>query len=110
MSNAYTWSFPTLSAYPSYEGETDVVFTVHWLLNGTDGNGHTGSVYGTVGVTYAAGSPFTPYASLTEAQVQAWTVEALGPEQVASLEANIDNQIQQQVSPTVVNLPPPWAA
>jgi len=110
MSNTYTWSFPTLSAYPSYEGETDVVFTVHWVMNGTDGNGHSGSVYGTVGVTYADGSPFTPYADLTEAQVTAWVIESLGAERVAELETSIDNQIQQQVSPTVVDLPPPWAA
>jgi hypothetical protein len=110
MPNTYSWSFPTLSAYPSYEGETDVVFTVHWVLNGTDGNGHSGSVYGTVGVTYAAGTPFTPYASLTEEQVQAWVIDALGAEQVAEYEANIDNQIEQQVSPIVVNLPPPWVA
>ena len=86
------------------------MFTVHWVLNGTDGNGHSGSVYGTVGVTYVASEPFTPYASLTETQVTAWTTEGLGPEQVAGLEANIDNQIQQQVSPSVINLPPPWAA
>jgi TRAP-type mannitol/chloroaromatic compound transport system substrate-binding protein len=110
MSNTYTWSFPTLSAYPSAEGETDVVFTVHWVLNGTDGNGHSGSVYGTVPVTYTAGGPFTPYANLTEAQVTAWTTEGLGADRVAELQANIDNQIQQQVSPTVVDLPPPWAA
>lgn len=110
MSNTYTWSFPTLAAYPTYEGETDVVFTVHWVLSGSDGDGHSGSVYGAVNVTYAAGTPFTPYADLTEEQVQGWVVEALGPEQVAVYEANIDNQIEQQVSPTIVNLPPPWVA
>ena len=110
MSNTYTWSFPTLTAYPSDAGQTDVVFTVHWVLTGTDGNGHTGSVYGTVGVTYTAGEPFTPYAQLTEAQVQGWTTTALGAEQVAALEANIDAQIQQQITPTSVNLPPPWSA
>lgn len=110
MSNTYTWSFPTLTAYPQSEGQTDVVFTIHYVLNGTDGNGHNGSVYGTVGVTYTAGEPFTPYAQLTEAQVQGWTVAALGAEQVAAMEANIDAQIQQQISPSVVNLPPPWSA
>ena len=110
MSNTYTWSFTTLTAYPSDAGQTDVVFTVHWVLTGTDGNGHTGSVYGTVGVTYTAGEPFTPYAQLTEAQVQGWTTTALGAEQVAALEANIDAQIQQQITPTSVNLPPPWSA
>jgi len=110
MPNTYSWSFPTLSAYPSTEGETDVVFTVHWVLNGADGNGHNGSVYGTVPVTYVAGDPFTPYADLTEAQVQDWTTTTLGAEQVAALEANIAAQIQQQISPTSVNLPPPWSA
>jgi hypothetical protein len=110
MANTYTWSFPTLTAYPTYESQTDVVYTVHWVLNGTDGNGHNGSVYGTVGLTYEAGSPFTPYAQLTEAQVQGWTTAALGAEQVAALEANIDQQIQQQITPTSVNLPPPWSA
>jgi len=110
MANTYTWSFPSLSAYPSAEGETDVVFTVHWVLKGTDGNGHSGLVYGSIPVTYTAGGPFTPYASLTEAQVTSWTTEGLGADRVAELQANIDNQIQQQVSPTVVDLPPPWAA
>jgi len=110
MANTYTWSFPTLTAYPTYESQTDVVYTVHWVLSGTDGNGHTGSVYGTVGVTYTAGEPFTPYAQLTEAQVQGWVTSALGATQVSALEANIDQQIQQQVTPTSVNLTPPWGA
>jgi len=109
MSNTYTWSFPTLTAYPQAEGQTDVVYTVHWVLTGTDGT-YTGSVYGTVGLTYVAGSPYTPYAQLTEAQVQGWTTTTLGAEQVAALEANIDAQIQQQITPTSVNLPPPWSA
>ena len=109
MAITYTWSFPTLTAYPQSEGQTDVVYTVHWVLTGTDGI-YTGSVYGTVGLTYVAGSPYTPYANLTEAQVQSWTTTALGAEQVAALEANIDAQIQQQITPTSVNLPPPWSA
>jgi len=108
MANTYTWSFPTLTAYPTYESQTDVVYTVHWVLSGTDGNGHNGSVYGTVGLTYVAGSPYTPFAQLTESQVQGWVTSALGATQVSALEANIDQQIQQQITPTSVNLTPPW--
>ena len=110
MSNTYSWSFPVLTSYPTYESQTDVVYTVHWVLTGNDGNGHTGSVYGTQALEYVAGSPFTPYAQLTEAQVQGWVVDAMGPTQVAALEANIDGQIQQQITPTSVNLPPPWVS
>jgi len=109
MSITYTWNITAMDCYPQSEGQTDVVFTVHWTLNGTDGT-YNGSVYGTVGVTYTAGEPFTPYAQLTEAQVQGWTTASLGAEQVAALEANIDAQIQQQITPTSVNLPPPWSA
>jgi len=109
MANTYSWSFPVLTSYPTYESQTDVVYVVHWVLNGTDGNGHDGSVYGTQSVTYEAGSPFTPYANLTEPQVQGWVTDAMGPDRVAELQANIDGQIQQQISPTSVNLPPPWA-
>ena len=109
MPNPYAWTFPTLAAYPEYASQTDVVYTVHWVLTGTDGNGHDGSVYGTQSVTYEAGSPFTPYANLTEPQVQGWVTDAMGPDRVAELQANIDGQIQQQISPTSVNLPPPWA-
>ena len=110
MANTYTWSFPTLTAYPTYESQTDVVYTVHWVLSGTDGNGHNGSVYGKVNLTYVAGSAFTPFAQLTESQVQGWVTSALGATQVSALEANIDQQIQQQVTPTSVNLTPPWSA
>jgi hypothetical protein len=33
----------------------------------------------------------------------------MGAEQVASIEANIDQQIENQINPPVVQLPLPWA-
>jgi len=110
MANTYTWVITAMDAYPQQAGQTDVVFTVHWTLNGTDGNGHNGSVYGTVGVTYTAGEPFTPYAQLTQAQVTGWVTAALGAEQVAAYEANISAQIENQINPTVVSPALPWTS
>ena len=109
MANTYTWAFPVLTAYPEYASQTDVVYIVHWTLTGTDGDGHSGSLYGTQSLEYVAGTPFTPYAQLTEAEVQGWVTDAMGAAGVAALEANIDAQIQQQIAPISVNLPPPWA-
>jgi hypothetical protein len=97
-----------MDCYPQAEGETDVVFTSHWTLFGTDGT-YKGFVYGTVGLTYQAGSPFTPYDQLTQPQVIGWTQDALGAELVASYEANVAQQIENQINPTVVVLPLPWA-
>lgn len=109
MSTTYTWVINALDCYPEADGEQDVVFTVHWTLNGEEA-GFTGSVYGTVGVTLDEGSTFTPYADLTEAQVVGWVQAALGAEQVAAYEANVTQQINDQVVPPVVTPPLPWSA
>jgi hypothetical protein len=97
-----------MDAYPELDGETDVVFSVHWQLNGTDGT-YSGSVYGSVGVTLDEGSAFTPYASLTQAQVIGWVQDALGEEQVTAYEANVAQQIENQINPPVVTPPLPWS-
>lgn len=108
MTITNTWAVVQMDAYPEYEDETDVVFNVHWTLVGTDGT-YSGSVYGSVGVTLDEGSTFTPYADLTEAQVIGWVQAALGEEQVASYEANVAQQIADQIDPPVVTPPLPWA-
>ena len=109
MANAYTWVIEAMDCVPQEDGQTDVVIIVHWRLIGTDGQ-YTGAVYGTVNVTYTPGSPFTPYADLTQDQVIGWVQTVMGPEQVASYEANVAAQIEAQINPPVVTLPLPWAS
>jgi hypothetical protein len=108
MAITNTWSIQQLDAYPELDGQTDVVFSVHWTLVGTDGT-YNGSVYGSVGVTLDPDAPFVPYASLTQAQVIGWVQDALGEEQVASYEANVAQQIENQINPPVVTPPLPWS-
>ena len=103
-----TWNIQQLDCYPELDGDTDVVFTVHWTLNGTDGT-YNGSVYGSVGVTLEAGATFVPYADLTEAQVVSWVQDALGEEQVTAYEANVAQQIADQINPPVVTPQLPWS-
>lgn len=109
MAITNTWTIAQLDCYPEYDGETGVVFTAHWRLTGVDGE-HTGSVYGTVGLTLDPEAPFTPYADLTQDQVVGWVKDALGEEQVAAYEANIDKQIADQINPPVVTPALPWSA
>jgi len=109
MAVVNTWNVVQLDAYPEFDGNTDVVFTVHWTLNGVDGE-HTGHVYGSVGVTLNEGGAFTPYADLTEAQVLGWVKEALGEEAVAGFEASVAQQIADQANPPVVQPALPWSA
>lgn len=107
MATTITWTVEQMDCYPTAEGETDVVFTVHWRCHGFDGD-YVAALYGAEAVTYAAGEPFTPYADLTQDQVIGWVQDAMGPEQVASIEANVGQQIQDQINPPVVSPPLPW--
>jgi hypothetical protein len=45
-------------------------------------------------------SSFTPYDELTKEQVVGWVKNALGEEQVTSVEESLANQIQQKLDPT----------
>lgn len=107
MATTISWIVQQMDCYPTEDGQTDVVFTVHWRCNGVDGD-YAGTSYGTQSVTYVAGEPFTPYADLTQDQVIGWVQDAMGPEQVASVEANVEQQIQDQINPPVVSPPLPW--
>jgi hypothetical protein len=95
-----------MDCYPQAEGETDVVFTVHWTCSGVDGD-YNGSVYSTCSVPLPAGGSFTPYADLTQEQVLGW-IWANGVDQTAT-EAAVQQQIQNQITPPVVTPPLPWA-
>lgn len=102
-----TWEIQWMQCYPQAEGKTDVVFQVGWQCSGTDGT-YNASVYSTCGVTYTAGSPYTPYADLTQEQVLGWCW-ANGVDQ-STTEAAVNQQLAQQVNPPVVQPPLPWAA
>jgi hypothetical protein len=101
----FTWTVTQMDCYPQAEGQTDVVFTVHWTCSGTDGT-YNGSVYSTCNVTYVAGTPYTPFADLTQDQVLGW-IWAGGVDQ-DSAEAAVQTQIDNQINPPVVSPPLPW--
>lgn len=107
MTNTYTWVIEQINCVPQKDDHTDVVMTVHWRQNATDGT-YSATMYGTVGITYAPGSPFTPYADLTKDQVIGWVQDALGTEQCAQMTVNLDQQIANQVNPPIVSPPLPW--
>ena len=107
MAITYNWTVAQMDAYPEYEGNENVVFTVHWRMNGVDGD-HTAGVYGSVGLTLDPEAEFTAYEDLTQEQVVGWVKDALGEEQVTSYEENVANQIEQLVNPPVVRPPLPW--
>jgi hypothetical protein len=106
MTTQITWVINQMNCYPEAEGQTDVVFTLHWSCNGTDGT-FNASVYSTCNVTYVAGTPYTPYSQLTQDQVLSWLWESVDK---TATEAAVETQLQAQINPPVVVLPLPWSA
>jgi hypothetical protein len=83
---------------------------VHWIVTGTsdqkdsEGNFYTATNIGTQTISTDDITDFTPFADLTNADVVAWTKEAMGADQVTDLEANIQSQIDLEITPTSVTL------
>ena len=104
MAITYTWNCTTVDTYPTKSDQTDVIFNVHWRLNGVDDteDENTGDSYGVVSLDTEDLSTFTAFADITEANVIGWVEAALGEEQVTSLKASIDAQIAEKITPTVV--------
>lgn len=99
-----------------HEGEmTDVVQTVHWRYNATDivpaTSGSTDTtyfaeMYGATGVGEPTPEDFTSYPDLTKEQVVGWLESVLD---VPAMQENLTNQIELQINPIDVTLPPPFS-
>jgi hypothetical protein len=98
------WIIERLLVKPTEGSLTDVVITADWRCNGTQDQ-YSGTCYGSCSFAPPSGS-FTPYEDLTEAQVLGWCF-ANGVDQ-AAIEANVTQQINDQINPPVVTLPLPW--
>ena len=120
MANSYTWTVTAMDCYPTY---ANVVFTVHYTVSAVSSQTHTvtnpdgttstvpytASINNTCQVTYVAGSSFTPYAQLTNAEVVGWVQAQLGTAGVTSVETTLDTLINNQINPPVTTPPLPWA-
>ena len=110
MAITYKWTINQMNAHIQAEGEDNVIFTVHWTYSGSEESGgqqYQASQIGAQSFTYVAGEPFTPYAD-TEAfenVVIGWLEGALD---VPSMAANIEAQIQKQITPVNEDLYFTW--
>ncbi len=103
MEVTYDWNCKTVDVHPQEEGQTDVVYNVHWNVTGVEGEYSVTNI-GTQIVPLSEGSTFIPFEDLTNEIVVDWTKEAMGEETVASIETSIANQIQDLITPTSVTM------
>jgi len=112
MADTYTWQISTLDR----ETSDGFVFTSHWRLNASRtvaDKDYTAGIYGTAGFSVKPDAKdFVPYEDITEAQAMTWTKASINdPDDtaVATLEARVSKQLDDQVNPpTATGVP--WSA
>ncbi len=106
----YDWNCKTVDVHPQAEGETNVVYNVHWIVTGTSdqldlqGNAYSATSIGTQTVTVNPETPFIPFEDLTNEIVVEWTKEAIGEEQVQAIEDSLKAQIAELENPTSLTM------
>lgn len=103
----FTTTVSQMYTLPQEAGQTDVVVSVNYLVTGVDG-ANTANISFSQQFTIQQGEAFTPYASLTEAQVIGWA----DPQTISNMQACVQGQIDSMISPPVspTSQPLPWSA
>ena len=106
------WIIERLLVKPTEGSLTDVMITADWRCNGTETTGtgddektYSGTCFGSASFQPPTEN-FTPYPDLTQDQVLGWCY-ANGVDQTA-IEANVTQQINDQINPPVIAPPLPW--
>ena len=60
----YDWNCKTVDVHPQEEGQTDVVYNVHWIVTGVDGD-YSSNAIGTQTVPLSEDGTFIPFEDLT---------------------------------------------
>ena len=90
----FTWAIANLER----ETADGFVFTAHYTIAAND-DAYSSSAYGSIG--FERPDNLIPFADLTEETVIGWVKEALGgDEKVESIQTALQNQIDEQRSPS----------
>ena len=104
MAITYKWNIYALDAHVSHEGKSDVIYTVHYGLNGSEGD-HSDNMIRTHSVNFDKDN-FKEYADLKESDIIGWLEAGLD---VDALKANIKNDIELKKNPVSKTYSNPFA-
>jgi len=105
MAINYKWIISSLETAPSLDSLTDVVRTVHYRYQATDGD-YQAETYSSYACSEPSPNDFTAYPDLTEADVIGWLESGLN---VEAMQESLANQIADLKNPKIVSLPLPWS-
>jgi len=105
---AFEFIISQLDSIPSLDGMDKVISTIHYRAQKQyeeDVIHFTADTYGALSVDAPHEASFTPYEEVTKEMVEGWLDTELD---MASIEANLDAQIERFLNPPIVAYPLPW--
>ena len=100
----FEWIISAMECKVKEDNLSDVVILVHWRYNATSEE-YFADTYGATSVPMPTGEDFTPYAELTKDQVTGWLEGILD---VPAMQLQLEANIELQINPIDVTLPPPF--
>ncbi len=95
---AATWTAESLNVTKTIGSLSDVANAVNFYVYDSETVG-SGEYGGTVSLSAPDASSFTAYSDITSSTALTWARNALGTDEIASIESSIANQIETQKNP-----------
>jgi hypothetical protein len=105
------WTILRLECKTSENGLTNVVHKIHWKCIATEiSNGITYSseISGPLEIGPPDPNNFTIFESLTKEQVITWVNDTFGTKGIQEIYDFLQNNLNEQINPTIVSLEPPF--
>lgn len=107
MNPVITWIIERLDCLPLLDGNANVVASAAWRVIAMAGI-YAAAANGVQIITYSSDTEFTPFDALSQDQVLGWVHDAMGPDGVSSIIADLTVNIAKQVDPGVVSFAFPF--
>jgi hypothetical protein len=88
----YKWFIPSLTVIKSQDGLDNIITTIHWSRQITDGT-TTAYANGAIGINPPDVNDFIPYESITKEQIISWLESTLNVEEINAVALHEYNAI-----------------
>jgi len=111
MNITYKWKINQLNCKPVLGNMTDYVVNIHWTLEGVDtDSGVESSIYGTTALGENEENPdYISFSDLTEDIIIGWLEYKLQADSKTDYKELVAKQIQDKITPPIINPPLPWS-
>jgi len=97
------WTISSVKAQVEQDGLQNVIRTIHWRLGKQDGD-HYADVYGSKSLQAPEADNFIPSEEVTLDMIKSWLEASFEAEELESLNANLDAQLEAKKNPTEIEL------